>query len=293
MFKDVKKIFTIIAPTIIIASPVNSLNCGDNSTQVNTVQNEPVKIPYDDGFKSLVPDFYVCPYSCNSCRFKIKKFDSYYQIPEGGACTLLGCPPSLHEKEEKTIDYKLCFENWIFSDSLSYNNLSLSLERCINGYRNITYVKQQQILDKNFSLEDSQTLEHTYLALGKGISACKKLFKSLEEGRFNKREISSFSMYLENRYFMNPFRDCYFSLGEEPKGLSQLCFNSFDKDKVKSQKEILNYLSKNYHEKNEIITNELIEQFKQEYQKYLSDKRTDRRKKRREFWNKLLDFIAF
>ena len=50
-------------------------------------------------------------------------------------------------------NYKLCFENWIFSDWLSYNNLSLSLERCINGYRNITYVKQQQILDKvNFVL---------------------------------------------------------------------------------------------------------------------------------------------
>ena len=153
MINNIPKIVTIVLPTIIIASPVSSLNCGHSSIQINSVNNEPVKIPYDDGFKSLVPDSYTCPYSCNSCRFKIKKFDSYYQIPEGGACTLLGCPPSLHEKEEKIIDYKLCFENWIFSDWLSYNNLSLSLERCINGYRNITYVKQQQILDKvNFVL---------------------------------------------------------------------------------------------------------------------------------------------
>jgi len=114
-----------------------------------------------------------------------------------------------------------------------------------------------------------------------------------EQGRFNKREISYFSMYLENRYFLNPFRDCYFFWGEEPQVLSQLCFGFFDKNQVKSQKKIFNYLSKNYYEKNEIITSEIIEQFEQDYQEYLTDKKANQRIKRSEFWKKLFNFINF
>lgn len=100
-------------------------------------------------------------------------------------------------------------------------------------------------------------------------------------------------MYLHNRYFLNPFRYCFSTAEQQTNDLSQLCLNSLNEDHIKSQKVIFNYLSNNFNRTNRIITSEMIEQFEQEYEEYLTDKRANRRKKISEFWQKILDFIKF
>ena len=275
MVKNLHKITAILFPTLIITSPVSALDCNLAISAINVSNENIVKIPYEDGFESLLPDSYACPYGgCNVCNFKIKKFDSYYQVPVMGSCTLAGCLYSGDHNNQK-----LCFKNWMLSDGLSYDDLPLPVNRCINGYRNITYVKKQQKLDKNFSLEESKAPEHTSIALSEGIPACKKLFNFLEEeGRFNEDEISYFSIYLGHRNFQNPYRSSFMTVGEET---------------IKIQKAFFDYLSANFNDNNGIITSEMLEQFEQQYQEYLTHKRANRRRKISQFWNKLLDFIKF
>ena len=104
------------------------------------------QIPDTNGLRAVLPDMYQCPSYCgNTCSFNIIKFDSYYEI-ESDRCTEVGC----FDCESDTKDYELCFDNWLLSKSIYYQNYSDFLNNCINGYRNITYIKQQQTLDKNF-----------------------------------------------------------------------------------------------------------------------------------------------
>ncbi len=280
MINNIPKIVTIVLPTIIIASPVSSLNCGNSSIQINSINNEPANIPYDDGFKSLVPDSYACHDGCNTCNFKINKFETYYQI-SGSSCTAKACYYPAGQREQKKIDYKLCSEHWMFSNWLSYNDVSLSLRRCINGYRNITFVKKQQTLDLNFSLEDSKTQKYTYLALSEGITACKKLFKFLEkENKFNKDQILYLGIYLGHRNFPN----------SDPESPYKILLGG---DILEIQKEVFDYLSKNYPEISDIVTDEMLEEFHQRYEEYLTRKRAERLQKIYDFWHNFLNFFKF
>ena len=133
---NIHKITAIVIPALIITSPVLALDCDLASSEINVSNENIVKIPYEDGLKSLMPDSYTCHDGCNVCNFKIKKFDSYYQVV-GSSCTAKACGPGVYKK-----GYKLCIKNWILSDYVSYKDLPLSVERCINGYKNITYIKK-------------------------------------------------------------------------------------------------------------------------------------------------------
>lgn len=157
--------------------------------------------PYQPGFEHIVPDSYRCSDGCNSHRFEVIKSFSSYTTIHGGR-RYRSCP------DRKPNDNpKLCLENWMLSNHLFYDAFPISVNRCINGYRNRTYIKNiQKTLDNNFSLEKAKTPEHTRIALSEGICLCNSLFKCLrEQGRFIDcfmvdRRIGRLELVISNEY---------------------------------------------------------------------------------------------
>jgi DNA polymerase III subunit alpha len=203
-------------------------------------------------FKSIIPDSYGCPWECNTCGFNLIKFDSHYVIQHDG-CTEKGC--SGYEQND---DYKLCFNNWMLSDDLYYKDYSYFVSNCINGYRNITYVKQQQSIDSSFTLEKSKTPEHTYIVLNNAIEPSIQLYKSLQDsGEFSEEQLLSFSYYLESRYFPNPFKNIW--------------VQEHQMKHIAPQKEIFDYIIVNPSLINNVVSQEIIEEFQQQYKTYQED----------------------
>lgn len=146
---------------------------------------------------------------------------------------------------------RLCY----YSDERDYSCFSRFVNDCINGYRNITYVEQQAI-DSSFTLEKSKTPEHTYIALNNAIEPSIKLYKFLQNSdKFDEEQLASFSIYLRLRRFSNPPKDGY-GRGTE---------------NITAQKEIFDYIIANSSNTNDIVTDEMIEEFQQRYQEYLED----------------------
>ena len=161
---------------------------------------------YPDGFKDLVPDSFDCPYQCNTCSFQVEKHHTHYNIISDG-CTELGCSCKDHPADEK-----LCFDNWLLSPKLRYKSFSIFVNNCINGYRNFFYIREiQGTIDKNFSIQSSQTEEHTRVSLSKGIDFSNQLYELLlKKGDFSKENLMRSSRYFANpksfldpRYFFN------------------------------------------------------------------------------------------
>lgn len=220
----------------------------------------------DYDFKQITPDRYMCPwYHGNSCDLEIIKFDSHYFIEHQG-CTegyRESLDPEVNLRENK-IDRTPCLSNWMLSDRLyyfvdkdeEYSCFSCFVNDCINGYRNITYVKQQQALDNNFTLEESKTPKHTYIALNNAIKLSIQLYKLLQSSnKFSEKQLLSFSHYLLSRQFTNPFRDIY-ARGEE---------------NVAACKQIFDYIIIDPSNISNIVTNEMIEEFQQRYKIYQED----------------------
>lgn len=89
---------------------------------------------YQSGFEHIVPDSYSYSDGCNSHDFKIIKSQySYTTIHEGQTERFCDRIPNNNPK--------LCLENWMLSNSLWYDAYPDSINFCINGYRNITYIK--------------------------------------------------------------------------------------------------------------------------------------------------------
>ncbi len=211
----------------------------------------------DYDFKEITPNRFSCPwYHGNHCSLEIIKFDSHYFIEHQG-CTegyREHLDKKLQELENKK-KYEPGLTNWMLSNQLyyfvdkneEYSCFSCFVNNCINGYRNITYVKQQQVLDSSFTLEKSKTPEHTYNALNNAIEPSIQLYKTLQEsGEFNEKQLLSFSHYLELRRFTNPFRN----------------FHGRGEKDITAQKEIFDYIT-TIHTDNisNIVTDEMIEEF--------------------------------
>ena len=208
------------------------------------------KIPYSNGLKSILPDRYQCPYYCgNTCDFNIIKFDSYYEIEPSG-CTEMGCL----DEELDTTNYDLCFENWILSKDIYYEEFPDFINNCINGYRNITYIKQQQALDKSFTAATAKTLEHTFVSLNNGIKLSFMLYELLKDrGKFDESELLSFSAYM--RWRNVPYFSRVYTLSEK------------ERKQVAAQKEIFDYISADTNTVKDIVPNEIIE-FQKQYARY-------------------------
>ncbi|MEO0935020.1 MAG: hypothetical protein AAFY21_15115, partial [Cyanobacteria bacterium J06641_2] len=102
----------------------------------------------------------------NTCGFGIVKLDTIYAVEHHG-CTegyRTSGDPKL-DCQYNSKNFSLCFDNWMLSKNLYYDNYSDFVNICINGYRNETYIRQRQELDNSFTAEESTTPEHTYLAL--------------------------------------------------------------------------------------------------------------------------------
>ena len=200
------------------------------------------RIPYTNGLRAILPDEYECPYYCgNTCSFHIVKFDSYYEI-EGGGCTEMGC---LDEGLDRN-NYELCFDNWLLSEDIYYENYSCCINNCINGYRNITYIKQQQALDKSFVAAMNKTHEHTFISLHNGIKLSLKLYKFLKQNGFDEDKLLNFSAYTRWRSFPHPLRT--YKISGEKEGIA-------------AQKEIFDFIASYPNPIKEIVTDEMIEQF--------------------------------
>ena len=216
-------------------------------------------------FKQITPNSYMCYwYHGNTCHLEIIKFDSHYFIEHQG-CTegyREYLDPKLQELENQK-KYEPGLTNWMLSNHLyycfddrDYSCFSLFVNDSINGYRNITYVKQQQTIDSSFTLEKSKTPKHTYIALNNAIEPSIQLYKSLQDsGKFDEEQLLSFSRYLEFRYFDNCYREIY---AQETKH-------------IQAQKEIFNYIIANPSNINNIVTHEMIEEFQQRYKEYQED----------------------
>ena len=217
-------------------------------------------------FKKITPDYFTCPwYSGNSCGLEIIKFDNHYFIEHQG------CTEGYREYVDKKLQelekqkkYESGLTNWMSSYQLyyyvdrdeEYSSFSWFVNNSINGYRNITYVKQQQVIDSSFTIEKSTTPKHTYLALNDSIEPSIKLYNFLHDsGKFSDKQLLSFSKYSLLRRFTNPFRD-YHRRGEE---------------NITVQKEIFDYIIANPSNIGKIITNEMTEEFQQQYQEYQED----------------------
>lgn len=195
---------------------------------------------YQSGFEHIVPDSYSYSDGCNSHDFKIIKSQySYTTIHEGQTERFCDRIPNNNPK--------LCLENWMLSNSLWYDAYPNSINFCINGYRNITYIKKiQKKIDKNFSAEQAKTLEHTRIALDEGICFCNSLFKSLrKEGEFNEKILVSLGAYI-GKYF------------------------SPDRQSVNDLEKVFNYISAHPKLIDSIVTTEMIEDFHQSYQEYIN-----------------------
>ena len=218
-------------------------------------------------FKEIMPDSYSCSwYHGNTCGLEIIKFDSHYFIEHQGCTETYReyLNPKLQELENQK-KYEPGLTNWMLSNRLyyffdeneKYSSFSCFVNDCINGYRNITYVKQQQAIDSSFTLEKSKTPKHTYIALNNAIKPSIQLYRSLQDsGQFNEDQLSSFSNYLLLRGFPNHFRLIWVRDG---------------KQEIDIYKEIFDYLIANPSNTNNIVTDEMIEEFQQRYKEYLKD----------------------
>jgi DNA polymerase III subunit alpha len=215
-------------------------------------------------FKSIIPDRYTCPWHHgNHCCINIIKFDSSYVIQNDG-CTERYCE-YVDEKLnilEREKNYELGFNNWMLSSDLdffydgNYSNFSCFVNNCINGYRNITYVKEQQAIDSSFTLEESKTPKHTYIALNNAIEPSIQLYKSLQDlGKFSEEQLLSFSHYLRYCQFSNFSKNIWV---KEMKNIAP-------------QKEIFDYIIANSSLINNVVSQEIIEEFQQQYQTYQED----------------------
>ena len=139
------------------------------------------------------------------------------------------------------------------SKSIYYQDYSYFLNNCINGYRNITYIKQQQALDKSFVAAMNKTYEHTFVSLHNGINLSLKLYKFLKRSGFDEKKLLSFSVYLRHRTFPHPLRTYKIS-GE--------------KERIAAQKEIFDFITSRPNSVKEIVTDEMIEQFQKQYIQY-------------------------
>ena len=207
------------------------------------------RIPYTNGLRAVLPDMYECPGCfCNTCHFNIMKFDSYYEIESDG-CTEVGC----FDCDADSKKYELCFNNWLLSGSIYYQDYSDFLNNCINGYRNITYIKQQQALDKSFVAAMNKTYEHTFVSLHNGINLSLKLYKFLKRSGFDEKKLLSFSVYLRYRNF--PHLLSTYKISGEKQGIA-------------AQKEIFDFIASHPNPVKEIVTDEIIEQFQKQYIQY-------------------------
>ena len=100
-------------------------------------------------------------------------------------------------------------------------------------------------------------VEHQmYTALNNAIEASIQLYKFLQDSaQFDEKQLWSFSIYLESRSFLNPYRDIYGRKNEH----------------IAAQKEIFDYIIANLNNTNNIVTNEMIEEFQQRYKEYRED----------------------
>ena len=216
-------------------------------------------------FKPIIPDYYTCPYTYgNTCGFGIVKLDTIYVIEHNG-CTegYRTFGDSELDRKYNSKDYSLCFNNWMLSESIYYEKFSPFVNDCINGYRNITYVKQQQAIDSNFNIEQAKTPKHTYIALNTVINQALQLEKFLKESnQFDENQLFSFSRYLERRYFRNYFR--ILSGGGTPGEIAS-------KKDIFSCKEIFDYIIANPEYINELVSQKMIDEFNQQYKTYQKD----------------------
>lgn len=204
---------------------------------------------YSPGFEHIVPDSYSCSDGCNSHRFKIIKSSSSYTT-YGTYRTMRACLNRVLNDNPK-----LCLENWMLSNRLNYDAFPNSVNNCINGYRNITYVKKiQKTLDENFSAEQAKTLEHTYNSLHEGICLCNSLFKSLRERGFEEKILSSFGSYLYGLGFPHP-KTIHIVREEE---------------RIERIKKVFDYITTHPEIINDVVTSEMIDNFYQNYQKYVN-----------------------
>ncbi|MGL5804701.1 MAG: LAGLIDADG family homing endonuclease, partial [Xenococcaceae cyanobacterium] len=208
-------------------------------------------------FKPIIPDYYSCPwYHGNHCSLKIVKLDFHYLIEHQGCTERFVFYGDERDALESKKNYEIGLSNWMLSDDLYYENYSEFVNECINGYRNITYVKQQQLIDNSFTLEKAKTPEHTFIALNNAIKPSLQLYKSLQDSnKFNEDQLLSFRRYLRFRYFDNCFREIF---AQETEHLA-------------AQKEIFDYIIANPSNINGIVTNEMIEEFQQQYKIYQED----------------------
>ena len=209
-------------------------------------------------FKSIIPDRYHCPARYgNHCHFNIIKFDSSYIIENDG-CTE-GYRTYADEEQnrlEATKDYETGFNNWMLSKDLSffydendYSNFFVFVNDCINGYRNITYVKQQQVMDSNFTWEEGTTPKHTYTALNNAIAQSIKLYESLRDlDKFGDKHLLGFSHYLRYHRFSNRFRD--------PNERTE---------HIEAVKDIFDCIVANPDIANNIVTEKIVSEFRQQY----------------------------
>ena len=203
---------------------------------------------YQPGFEHIVPDSYSCSDGCNSHYFKINKHKLNYETIHWGSTERfrLYIVPNNNPQ--------LCLENWMLSSDLFYDAFPISVNCCINRYRNKTYIRKiQQTLDEDFSAEQAKTLEHTGNALNEGICLCNSLFKSLrEQGGFDEDKLLSFAGYLDGLDFPHPNT-----------------FRAREEKRINHIKEVFDYITAHPKNINDVVTTEIIENFSQNYQKYI------------------------
>lgn len=207
---------------------------------------------YPPGFKWLIPDSYSCSDGCNSHYFKIIKSQySYTTIHDGHTETF--CLNRIPNDNPK-----LCLENWMLSNSLWYDTYPDSTNLCINGYRNTTYVEKiQKTIDKNFSAEQTKTLEHTRIALDEGICFCNDLFKSLKnQGGFDEDALLSFSAYL-NGYRFPHLKEILYKVPKRSK----------EWQRINNIKKVFDYIKAHPNVMNNAITTDIIKEFYKSYKK--------------------------
>ena len=205
-------------------------------------------------FKPIVPDYYTCPYTYgNTCGFGIIKLDTVYVIEHNG-CTegyrTFGAPEL--DRKYNSRNFSLCFDNWMRSSNIHYENYSHFVNICINGYRHVIYVRQQQELDSSFTIEQANTPKHTYVALNIAIKQALQLEKSLNEsGNFSEDELITFSRYLSSQRFPNYFRDFY--------------VRNINIEQIATLKVIFDYITTNPSNINELVSQKMIEEFQEQY----------------------------
>ncbi|MEL6931149.1 MAG: hypothetical protein AAFO95_21390 [Cyanobacteria bacterium J06600_6] len=211
-------------------------------------------------FRSIIPDYYTCPYTYgNTCGFGIVKLDTIYAVEHHG-CTegyRTSGDPKL-DCQYNSKNFSLCFDNWMLSKNLYYDNYSDFVNICINGYRNETYIRQRQELDNSFTAEESTTPEHTYLALSTAIEQALKLEKFLQKsGKFSEDKLIDFSCYISSLNLPNYYRDCH--------------VRNPNIEQVAVLKEIIDYIIANPSNINELVSQETIDEFERQYKTYQKD----------------------